>query len=108
MGFWSYLFSIEDETNDGDTTEDSDTTGDSDTTDDSDAADGPEEHWVDDHHYRVVSADGSRSWLYYTETGWDKKCVEVADHAPDGTTYAYEAPSVSDTFFRDGRGLPKK
>jgi hypothetical protein len=76
--------------------------------DDPDYQDDPEEpHWVDDHHYRVTYRDGSRSWLYYTETGWDKTCVEVTDHHPDGTSDAYEAPATFWDSLFGGRGSHK-
>ena len=66
-----------------------------------------DEKWVDNHHYRIVSEDGTRSWLYYTETGWDKECIEVTDHTSDGESYSYEAPGFWDMLFSGGRGTPK-
>jgi hypothetical protein len=63
--------------------------------------------WVDKNHFRVVSDDGRRSWLYETD-GWTDTCIEVADHHPDGTTDAYEADnSVVGQLFWDGKGRHK-
>ena len=54
-----------------------------------------EKHWVDKNHYRVVSEDGRKSWLYEADDSIlspliRDECVEVAVHHPDGTTTAYE------------------
>lgn len=48
--------------------------------------------WVDNDHYRVVSDDGTKSWLYEADGGLlgPDTCVEVTDHHSDGTTDAFE------------------
>ena len=68
-----------------------------------------EKRWVDSNHYRVVSDDGSKSWLYEVSGLFGSShCVEVAHHHDDGTTTAYEAGGVMDSIFHsDGRGRPK-
>jgi hypothetical protein len=73
-----------------------------------------EKHWVDRTHYREVSKDGRESYLYEADTsvlgsllGTDR-CVEVADHNPDGTTDAYEYDgSILGSLFHGGRGAHK-
>ena len=68
-----------------------------------------EKHWVDKDHYRVVSGDGTRSWLYKADggmLGWDT-CVEVATHSGD-TTRAYEYDgSLIGELLHGNRGKPK-
>ena len=51
-----------------------------------------EKHWIDDEHYRVVSDEGDKSWLYKADGGlwFPDSCIEVAEHHSDGTTDAYE------------------
>lgn len=48
-----------------------------------------QKHWVDKSHYRVVSADGRKSYLYETN-GWTSWCVGITDHHPGGTTEEFE------------------
>lgn len=58
---------------------------------------GGEKHWVDDSHYRVVSEDGSKSWLYVADGGlWaPDTCTEVTEHHSDGTSDAYESNNMA-------------
>ena len=65
-----------------------------------------EKEWVDDRHYRVVSDDGRKSYLYETD-GWSSWCVEVAEHHEDGTTDAYEHGGIIDDMFWGGKGKHK-
>lgn len=65
------------------------------------------EKWVDKSHVRRTTDDGRKSYLYETN-GLSKKCVEVADHHPDGTTTAYECDnSIIGQLFFGGKGKKK-
>lgn len=69
-----------------------------------------DKHWVDSEHYRTVSEDGTKSWLFKADGGLfgQDSCIERADHHSDGTTSAYEPDnSVFGVFFNDGRGTEK-
>lgn len=69
-----------------------------------------DKHWTDKNHYRVVSDDGSKSWLYEADGGLfgPDTCKEVADHHDDGTTTAYEhEPGIISSLFYDGKGAEK-
>ncbi len=67
-------------------------------------------HWVDDDHYREVSDDGRKSWLYEADGGLlsPDTCVEVAEHHEDGTTTAWEKDSsIFGELFWGGKGKKK-
>lgn len=69
-----------------------------------------EKHWVDSNHYRTVSEDGSRSYLYEANGGLFgvDSCVEISEHHSDGTTQAYEPDmSLGGLFLNDGLGKKK-
>jgi len=68
-----------------------------------------EKSWVDKNHYRITSEDGCKSWLYETYGIFGaSKCVEVAEHYPDGTTEAWEAdPEAYWNIFSNGKGKKK-
>ncbi|MBI2115569.1 MAG: hypothetical protein HYT85_10865 [candidate division NC10 bacterium] len=67
-------------------------------------------------HVRVTSDDGRTSWLYEADNSISGqlfhsgrgKCVEVAEHYPDGTTRAYEHDgSILGELFSGGKGKEK-
>ena len=68
-----------------------------------------EKHWIDDEHYRVVSDDGTKSWVYKADGGMflQDTCTEVADHDGDQTTaYEYDGGFFAG-LFHGGRGKVK-
>jgi len=67
-------------------------------------------------HVRETAEDGRRSYLYEVDDSvsgallndFKGKCVEVADHHPDGTTDAYEPDlGIAGTFLNDQKGRHK-
>jgi hypothetical protein len=65
------------------------------------------ESWVDQNHVRVTSPDGKRSWLYTVDEFGFRDCTEIADHGPDGKTWAWERGDTLDDAIFDGKGKRK-
>lgn len=64
--------------------------------------------WVDNNHYRTVSDNGDRSYLYEVSgIMGTSTLVEIADHNDDGTTAAYEVGGFLDSIFNGGKGAKK-
>lgn len=69
-----------------------------------------EKKWVDDNHYRTVSEDGTKSWLFEVSDSLftPDPCIEVAHHNSDGTTDAWDYDSsFLSSLFKDSRGEKK-
>jgi hypothetical protein len=63
---------------------------------------------VDDDHYRIVTDDGRKSWLYEKDGSFDR-CIEVAEHHPSGTTDAweYDNGTIFNFLFNNSKGEKK-
>ncbi len=70
-----------------------------------------EKHRVDDTHFREVSDDGRKSYLYEDGGGILSpfpKCVEITEHYENGTTQAFEVDhGIVAGLLYGGKGDPK-